>query len=67
MSKKQISLFLTQEITLRKNLLLSYLLMMTNLNKKTSQNTKEFILINNYHGLSTLKSQITNLTKELVF
>ena len=67
MSKKQISLFLTQEITVRKNLLLSYLLMMTNLNKKTSQNTKEFILINNYHGLSTLKSQITNLIKELVF
>ena len=67
MSKKQISLFLTQEITVRKNLLLSYLLMMANLNKKTSQNTKEFILINNYHGLSTLKSQITNLIKELVF
>ena len=41
-------------------------IMMRNLSRQTQQNTQEFILINNYHGLSTLKSQITNMIKELV-
>ena len=41
--------------------------MMRNLNKKTFKNISEFVLINNYHGLSILKLQITNFVKELIF
>ena len=41
--------------------------MMRNLNKKAFQNIYEFILINNYHGLSKLKSQMANFIKELLF
>ena len=41
--------------------------MMRNLNKKAFKNISEFVLINNYHGLSILKLQITNFVKELVF
>ena len=44
-----------------------HLLMMRNLNKKAFKNISEFVLINNYHGLSILKLQITNFVKELVF
>ena len=62
-AKSQISLLLTLVKTVRK----SYLLIMRNLSKKTSQNTWYFIFINSYHGRSTLKSQITNFIHELAF
>ena len=66
MSKSQILQFLTQEETNKKQpvkLFISH----EELEQKDFAKYLGFILINSYHGLSTLKLQTTNFIKELVF
>ena len=64
--KSNLLVFDSRKISNR-NSLLSYLLRMSNLNKKTFQNTQNFILINNYQDLSSSKLETTNFIKQMVF